>query len=229
MGLREYSDWNVRIDDSSIEPYKKYTFICEVQVTEIAYIKHLIKIQKKLGVHPNIDISVLERTDEDENISAPIRLVKFGKEHKRNENFDKDRDTIIILFDAEVFENKDSKYYNRVLNNGRSEGFEFGVTNPCFELFLLLHYEDGFTQYIKPRLQDFLSSKGLKERLANKILRQVSNINPKKNRNIGVLAESVITAIKEEKNLNQNIDDCKGKVTSNIGSILESILNETDC
>ena len=78
MGLREFSNWNVRDDKEEVEPLKKYIFLCEGSVTEVAYFKHLMKIRRKLGIHPFIDISILERTEGDVGISAPKRLVQFG-------------------------------------------------------------------------------------------------------------------------------------------------------
>ena len=52
MGLREFSNWNVRDDKEEVEPLKKYIFLCEGSVTEVAYFKHLMKIRRKLGIHP---------------------------------------------------------------------------------------------------------------------------------------------------------------------------------
>lgn len=54
MGLREFSNWNVRDDKEEVEPLKKYIFLCEGSVTEVAYFKHLMKIRRKLGIHPFI-------------------------------------------------------------------------------------------------------------------------------------------------------------------------------
>ena len=104
MGLREFSNWNVRDDKEEVEPLKKYIFLCEGSVTEVAYFKHLMKIRRKLGIHPFIDISILERTEGDVSISAPKRLVQFGSEYKTRDCFDGERDTIVVVSDADVFE-----------------------------------------------------------------------------------------------------------------------------
>ena len=61
--------------------------MCEGSVTEVAYFKHLMKIRRKLGIHPFIDISILERTEGDVSISAPKRLVQFGSEYKTRDLF----------------------------------------------------------------------------------------------------------------------------------------------
>ena len=51
-------------------------------------------------------------------------------------------------------------------------------------------------------------------------------MNAKKNANIGNLAENVMIAIRQEKLINQDIHQLKGKVSSNIGLIIEGIINE---
>ena len=42
----------------------------------------------------------------------------------------------------------------------------------------------------------------------------------------GNLADNVLVAIAQEKRINQDIHDLKGKVSSNIGKIIEEIINE---
>ena len=200
MGLREFSNWNVRDDKEEVEPLKKYIFLCEGSVTEVAYFKHLMKIRRKLGIHPFIDISILERTEGDVSISAPKRLVQFGR---------------------------GQPHYSDILENARQEKFVVGVTNPCFELFLLLHYENGFSEYIEPNASEFLSPKGLKNKLAYTILKERAGVDSKSNTAIGKLAEFVTIAIEEERFLNQDINDCKGKITSNIGQIIDGILHDS--
>lgn len=51
-------------------------------------------------------------------------------------------------------------------------------------------------------------------------------MNAKKNPEIGNLAEKVLVAIEQEKKINQDIHQLKGKVSSNVGAIIETILNE---
>ena len=221
MGLREFSNWNVRDDKEEVEPLKKYIFLCEGSVTEVAYFKHLMKIRRKLGIHPFIDISILERTEGDVSISAPKRLVQFGRDC-----FDGERDTIVVVFDADVFERGQPHYFD-ILENARQENFAVGVTNPCFELFLLLHYENGFSEYIEPNALELLSPKGLKNKLAYTILKERAGVDSKSNKSIGKLAEFVTIAIEEERFLNRDINDCKGKITSNIGQIIDGILHDS--
>ncbi|MEG1638451.1 MAG: hypothetical protein RR274_02835, partial [Erysipelotrichaceae bacterium] len=52
---------------------------------------------------------------------------------------------------------------------------------------------------------------------------EVTGMNSKTNSNIGNLAKDVDRAIKQEKLLNQDLNLCLKKITSNIGSIIEEI------
>ena len=61
---------------------------------------------------------------------------------------------------------------------------------------------------------------------AYNVLREITGMNAKKNPEIGNLADNVLVAIAQEKRINQDIHDLKGKVSSNIGKIIEEIINE---
>lgn len=101
------------------------------------------------------------------------------------------------------------------------------VTNPGFELFLLLHIDESYEQHILGHETEFLAQdeKGSYSH-AYKVLHDVTGMNAKKNPLIGDLAENVLSAISQEKKINQDIHHCKGVVTSNIGSVIESIMND---
>ena len=51
-------------------------------------------------------------------------------------------------------------------------------------------------------------------------------MNAKKNPEIGSLADNVLVAIEQEKNINQDIHDLNGKVSSNVVKVIEEIKNE---
>jgi len=81
--IRTYSNWNSRStkDDAQIEPYRHYYFICEGKNTEKWYFEKLIDIRKELSIHSKIDIVYLEKTEEHENLSDPMKLIKFADEY----------------------------------------------------------------------------------------------------------------------------------------------------
>ena len=62
--------------------------------------------------------------------------------------FDKERDKMIIVFDADIFEEK-VQDYDKLVASGEKDNI-LAVTNPAFELFLLLHFENSYEQDILP-------------------------------------------------------------------------------
>ena len=58
------------------------------------------------------------------------------------------------------------------------------------------------------------------------LLSELTHMNAKKNPEIGSLAERVLVAIDQEKLINQDVHNIKGKVTSNTDLIIEKIINE---
>lgn len=229
MPVHTYTNWNSRPSDyeEQIEPYRKYCFICEGANTETFYFERLIDLRKQLGIHPLIDIRLWEKTDEDKDLSYAKNLAVFAEEQKHNpeNNFDAERDKMVIVFDGDIFEEKVQGYEELIASIEEKD--IAAVTNPGFELFLILHIAGSFEQHIKGHEKEFLSmdEKGRYSH-AKDVLRELTGMNPKTNSDIGKLAENVMTAISQEKYINQDVYSVKGKVSSNIGKIIESIINE---
>lgn len=230
MPIHTYTNWNSRPSDQEeqIEPFRKYFFICEGANTETFYFKRLIDLRKQLGIHPLIDIRLWEKTDEDKNLSFAKNLVNFAEKQKENSenNFDTEHDKMVIVFDGDIFEEK-VQGYDELITGIEEKGDIAAVTNPGFELFLVLHIENSFENYIKGHEVEFLTmDEKDKYSHAYKVLLELTGMNAKKNSDIGNLADTVFVAIAQEKLINQDIHRLKGHVSSNIGSIIEEIINE---
>ena len=229
MPVHTYTNWNSRFSDEveQIEPFRKYFFICEGANTETFYFRSLIDLRKQLGIHPLIDIRLWEKTDEDRNLSFAKDLVAFAEHQKQNpdNDFDYERDKMVIVFDGDIFEEKVQGYDELVTQIEETD--IAGVTNPCFELFLLLHIEGSYEERIKGHETDFLNmDENGKYSYAYNVLREITGMNAKKNPKIGNLADNVLVAISQEKQINRDVHDIKGKISSNIGKIIEEIINE---
>ena len=225
--VRSYSNWNIRQSDrlEQIEPYGKYFFICEGANTETWYFQKLIDRKRELGIHPLLDICLLEKTGEDRDITYPQKLLDFANDLKENGqiDFDPERDKMIVVFDADIFEEKVSNY-QQLLERAQMCGDVLAVTNPAFELFLLLHFEGAVEEVIRPYEKEIIrNEKQDSQTCIYRLLREKSGMNSKKNRRIGELTEHVEIAICQEKQINQNIAECRGQVTCNIGQIIEEI------
>ena len=227
--VKSYANWNTRKGDEvpQVEPYRKYFFICEGANTETWYFMKLIDIKKILNLNPIIDIRLLEKTEEDKDISFPKNLIDFAEAQKDNPkiSFDKGRDKMIVVFDADIFETRVDGYNELIASN--MTGNILAVSNPAFELFLLLHCEGSYEENIVPNEAKIIENKKIgKQRFIRKLFSERTGMNPKTNPEIGELAREIDIAILQEKKINQNICDATGKVTCNIGSIIESIRND---
>lgn len=229
MPIHTYTNWNKRQSDNKeqIEPFRKYFFICEGANTETFYFRKLIDLRKELGIHPLIDICLWEKTGSDKDISFAKNLTNFAFEQKKNEEngFDIERDKMVIVFDGDIFEEK-VKGYDELIEKIEESDIA-AITNPNFELFLLLHVDNGYENHIKGHESEFLSKdeRGAYHHAYN-LLHDITGMNCKKNPKIGDLAQNVKYAISQEKNINQDIHNCKGILTSNVGLVIESIINE---
>lgn len=227
--VRSYTNWNSRTTDNEIqkEPYRKYFFICEGINTETWYFRKLIDIRKSLRIHPLIDIRLLEKTEADKDVSYPKKLIAFAEAQKDNPEiaFDKERDKMIVVFDADIFESK-VQNYDEIITLGEQNNI-LAVSNPAFELFLLLHFENSYEQDILPNADAIIKNqKEGNQTFIYRLLLKRTGVNSKKNSNIGKLAEKVDTAILQEKKINEDIHICRGKITCNIGKIIENIRND---
>lgn len=230
MPVHTYTNWNSRSSDKEeqIEPYRKYFFICEGANTETFYFKRLIDMRKQLGIHPLIDIRLWEKTDKDKDVTFPKHLVEFAEKQKDalDNEFDSKRDKMVIVFDGDIFEEKVQGYDDLIASIEEKD--IAAVTNPGFELFLILHIKNSYDKYIKGHEEEFFyRDEKKKYSHAYNVLLEITGMNAKKNPEIGQLADNVLLAIEQEKLINQNIHEIKGKVSSNIGAIIESIINES--
>lgn len=200
MPTHVYENWNKRPSDreEQIEPYRKYYFICEGANTETFYFKRLIDIRRDLNIHPLIDVRLLEKTE---------------------------RDRMVIIFDADIFEEKVAGYEEFIADIETRN--IVGVTNPGFELFLLLHLEGAYEEFFLGNDKKFLTmdDEG-RYSYAYQCLLQKTGMNAKKNSRIGLLADNCLLAIRQEKLVNQDVHSVKGKVSSNIGKIIEAMIND---
>lgn len=229
MPVHTYTNWNSRPSDreDQIEPYRKYCFICEGANTETFYFRKLIDLRKTLGIHPLIDIRLWEKTDEDRNLSFPKNLARFAETQKGlpENGFDPERDKMVIVFDGDIFEEKVSGYEELIDSIEKTD--IAAVTNPGFELFLILHITGSYEQYIKNHEASFLKKDDAgKYSYATTVFHDLTGMNAKRNPAVGELAEKIHVAIAQERLINQDIHVLKGLVSSNIGRIIEGIINE---
>lgn len=136
---------------------------------------------------------------------------------------------MIVIFDADIFETQQNNY-NEILELGKKHNI-LGVTNPSFELFLLLHYANSVDEIIIPESKNILKNAWVgknknRRRYIEDLFRKKAKMCPKTNIAISKLAYDISIAIQQEEKINNDIINCKGIVTSNIGCIIKSIIDD---
>ena len=232
--IRSYANWNLRTSnkEEQIEPYKHYYFICEGQNTERWYFEKFIDMKKDFSISALVSVEYLEKTEEHETWSDPKKLFELAEScRKKGEiSFDPKHDTMILVFDADIYESRPPESYNNFIDQACKTN-TICVTNPSFELFLLLHYANSYIEIISPNEKEIIKNEWVVSgtesiRFIEKLFRDKSGLRPKKDPDIAELVKHVHIAIDQEKMLNNNIHNCKGTLTSNIGTILQKILED---
>ena len=156
-----------RTSFSPVSPYRekrpvscKLIFVvCEGIATEIDYFqkviaKHFENIKTKIQVI-NIHNDILQkkhddRTDEENKVlssSNPKNLLekmdKFISENERSYEFTKHDDEFWLIMDVDNHTSKENiESWNQVLDDCDKKVYKYAVSNPFFELWLLLHHDD---------------------------------------------------------------------------------------
>ena len=96
---------------------------------------------------------------------------------------------------------------------------------------MLLHYENSYEDLINPNRAEILNNDwvdvdGEHIRYIEYLFRQKSGLKPKQDSEIAELVKNVLIAINQEKELNNDVFRCRGNLTSNIGSVIQTILDD---
>ncbi|MGL5087030.1 MAG: RloB family protein, partial [Clostridium sp.] len=220
--LRELKSLTDRysMDIEEIDELKKYYFVFEGISTEVKYFQGIQNYSKELKISNMIEIILLQKYGDIESHSNPLNLLEEAKSMKEKlineEKFKAHVDEFVIVFDRDSYKpvDKKRKQYLQYLNDA-TEVATLGITNPCFELWLLLHYEN-YRQNLKISKTHTFASKRFSE---------IAGRNPKSNIRFDELLEKVDIAINQEKNnlLKQDIYEMSDNIGSNIGELIEKL------
>lgn len=155
MPLREYCPLTREADVKQTGEYRvKYYVLCEGQNTEWFYFTELCKLKKSLGIHDSIEIIPLEKTGEHAGWSNPKKLLELAESKRQelkadeNSTYTED-DRFVIVFDLDIFNKAEEREYKEILRKLKEDEIPV-VSNPCYDLWLLLHKPNAYNLYIKP-------------------------------------------------------------------------------
>ena len=126
---------------------------------------------------------------------------------------DRDKDSFVST--------PENNQYKYVLDKCREMGFQLCVTNPCFEFWLLLHFDEVFT-LDKEKLLDNPKIT-VKRRYAEDELRKIFPGYNKSSYHAEVLVKKIDKAIENEKKFCEDIKELEHSVGSNIGHLINKM------
>lgn len=131
-----------------------------------------------------------------------------------------DQICLIVDRDKKSFLSKpQNNQYQYVLNKCREMGFLFCVTNPCFEFWLLLHFDEVFELDKEKLLENPKIT--AKRRYAEDELHKIYPKYKKNSYDAEMLIKDVDKAIENEKQFCEDIEALEYSVGSNIGKLIE--------
>ena len=133
--------------------------------------------------------------------------------------YSEDIDKMCLIVDRDKKSFKEERY-NYVKEECKKKNFKLYVTNPCFEFWLLLHFDEVHLINKEKLLENKRAS--LKVRFVESELKKYFPYNKNKY-NAELLIEKIDLAIENEKKFCENIEELKDKLGSNIGLLIKEL------
>lgn len=226
--LNSLETWSVRSARGDRKPKSKCFFIGEGPNTEYWYLKSLAVRLAKMNAPELIELRPVKRTGNERNQSAPKKLLEHARLIRGNAEtfgFDPETDRIVVFFDVDVYKGDSERYASDL--DMFSEVAEVAVTNPSFELYLLLHLNEALEKHILPNEEEILGNGyvGGKRRYVEKLASDALGFNVKRNERVGELVHRFGVAVINERALNQDPSQSIGRLTSNVGARIMEIMH----
>ncbi len=225
--LNSLETWSVRSVVGNRKPKSKCFFIGEGPNTEYWYLESLAIRLARMNAPELIELRPVERTGDERNQSAPRKLLEQAQRIRSKAEafgFDPETDRIVVFFDVDVYKGNFELYASDL--NMFSDVAEVAVTNPSFELYLLLHLDDALEKYVLP-CEEYILRNGYvgRRRYVEKLASDVLGFNVKRNEKVGELAQRFRIAVVNERALNQDPSQAIGRLTSNVGARIMQVMH----
>ena len=133
--------------------------------------------------------------------------------------YSEDIDKMCLIVDRDKKSFKEEQY-NYVKEECKRKNFKFYVTNPCFEFWLLLHFDEVHLINKEELLENKRASS--KVRFVESELKKYFPYNKNKY-NAELLIEKIDLAIENEKRFCEDIERLKNELGSNVGLLIQEL------
>ncbi|TPG62863.1 RloB family protein [Hymenobacter nivis] len=123
---------------SEVRDAKLFVLAAEGERTEVDYFKYF---KESLNVNPSrIHIKILEREPDKKGNGSPKEVIAQLDDYKLKNDLNAD-DELWLLIDRDK-QTWSSSEISQVARSCKQKKYGFALSNPCFELWLLLHFKD---------------------------------------------------------------------------------------
>lgn len=221
MGRERKTNNNIRKSESR-NPKKVYLLACEGRHTERRYFEELNEKKEKVQIPLYVNIKIFQKKNKNDNHVEEI--IKQLKEKMDDVGLENDEVCIIVDRDPKsLMEDQ----LDRAIKECENKGFNLYLSNPCFELWLLLHFLEE--KLSKEEEKNLLEIKGY----AAKMLQEYLVVNKysraqKLDKKIKFhhYEDRISNAVKNAKEYATTLSDLKEKVGTNIHQLIEKLTRD---
>ncbi|HEY9674425.1 MAG TPA: RloB family protein [Waterburya sp.] len=130
---------------------RKIVIACEGSKTEPGYFE---SIRKELRLQ-TLQIVVLRHQGQTDPRSIIERVIEERQEMKRNQAWT-DGDSAWAVFDGDEHIEQSPTNWKSSIALAKKQKIQLAITNPCFELWYLIHFQDHFSQIPRNRVINLL-------------------------------------------------------------------------
>lgn len=238
--LRDYENINSSHPNFIIEMYKEFLLNNDKKISKKELINKLKNFNRDNGFNEEIDkfikkIDIIDEIINYEEIANILLSVFKGKIYEefinnfnkyiesQNITYSPVTDSLNLVIDRDKDNFTESQYEN-VLKFSLEHNINMYVSNPTFELWLLMHFDNIF-EYDKNKLleNEKISSK---RRFIENELHKICNYN-KTIFDFKIFENKINNAINNEKKFSEDINELKTCLGSNVGILVQTIISHT--
>jgi len=205
-----------------LNPKSKYYIIPEGEKTEIQYFLGVRNNAGEININSLIEVIPIENDEDELGQSHPLRKIdNFNKDIKNNKFlYDAEIDKVCFVIDRDP-QNFSKQQYDDFLQRCENYKYKVYVSNPTFELFLLMH-DDKIFDLDKNQMFENRKVNNNKRFLESKVS-EFFGCN-KRNIIFEKFINNIRKAIDNEKNFEENILALEYKLGSNVGLLLDEMI-----
>lgn len=230
MPLREYRPFTREADVGQPGEFRiAYYIVCEGQNTEWVYFTSLCNYKRELGIHNAIKIVPLEKTGMHQGWSNPKKLFELAEQKRAELKADanstySEGDKFVVVFDLDIYNGPAGGGFTELLSAAKEDEI-IVVTNPCFDIWLLLHVPDAYAQHIQGDEKQILCNSKIsnKHTYTSKKVSDILGFNTKGNFRCESVLKNIDNAIKEERQICEDEKTMLDKIGCNMGVFITEL------